>query len=114
MFLVQKETDMSPSFLHVTVFGLPTPQPSTIEYRWNPSSGTTEVWCTVYSSVNGRRTIGDSTFIEELRWEAMNDCGVLWKEEAWRHFIDNYATRRWFDQPATDTALGYPSQEQWL
>jgi hypothetical protein len=105
---------MSPVFLHVTVFELPTAKPSTVEYRYDSRTNMTEVWCTVYQMVDGRRQVADSTFIEQLEWLPMNDCGVLWREEAWRHFIDNYAQRRWSSQPATDTALGYTPNEQWL
>ena len=92
---------------YVISFELPTPQPSTVEYRYNPHTSVTEVWCTVYHRLNGRLHIGDSTFIETLDWVAMNDSGVEWREEARIHFADHYAARAWSSQSATDTALGY-------
>ncbi len=112
MRLVQKETRMK--IIHSAIFELPTAQPATIEYRYNPATHFTEVWCSVYHIIGGKRQIGDSTFLKELRWLPMNDAGVDWKDEASRHFMEHYAERRWSEQSATDTALGFVPSEQWL
>ena len=108
------ETKMTITFSNVVAFELPTPRPSTIEYRYDARNHNVEVWCFVYYLVDGKRTIADGTLVKQLQWLPMNEAGIDYKEEAWRDFMDNYAARRWSSQSAPDTALGFVPSEQWL
>ena len=105
---------MSITITHTVAFELPTAKPATLEYRYNPATHITEVWCIVYYIVGGERTIGDSTYIKRLHWLPMNEAGIDYLEEAKLHFNENYAPRRWSEQSAPDTALGFIPTEQWF